>query len=94
MDSFSRPPPRRTLFSGSVPAGNATDHGAIRLAYISGHYGVKEEYLAYSVQNFIADFGGYLGLLLGQSVVSFFDIGRRLSAKCAEACCLEKKIGK
>ena len=28
----------------------------------------------YSIANFIADFGGYLGLLLGASVLSMFDV--------------------
>ena len=28
----------------------------------------------YSLTNFIADFGGYLGLLLGASVLSMFDV--------------------
>ncbi len=28
--------------------------------------------------NFIADFGGYLGLLLGHSLLTFYDVGKEL----------------
>ena len=34
---------------------------------------VREEFYAYDVNNFIADVGGFLGLLLGQSVLSLVD---------------------
>jgi hypothetical protein len=33
------------------------------------------QFLAYDGNTFIADFGGYLGLLLGQSIIAFFDLG-------------------
>ena len=34
---------------------------------------VKRESLAYNSQNFMSDFGGYLGLLLGWSILSIYD---------------------
>ena len=36
---------------------------------------MQEQYLAYNLDSLIADFGGYLGLLLGQSILSFYDLG-------------------
>ena len=35
---------------------------------------IHEEVRLYTMANFIADFGGYLGLLLGASIMSFFDL--------------------
>ena len=35
---------------------------------------IHEEVRLYTIANFIADFGGFLGLLLGASVLSLFDI--------------------
>ena len=35
---------------------------------------IHEEVRLYTMANFIADFGGFLGLLLGASVLSLFDI--------------------
>ena len=36
---------------------------------------VSKEYYAYDTNSFIADVGGYLGLCLGFSLLSFFDLG-------------------
>jgi hypothetical protein len=41
-------------------------------------YTVKEQYLVYGLPDLIADFGGFLGLLLGYSVLSFFDLSRKM----------------
>ena len=37
-----------------------------------GSYQLEEEYKVYELNDFIADVGGYLGLLLGHSVLSFY----------------------
>ena len=34
---------------------------------------VKKQYYTYNFQDFLADFGGYLGLLLGYSILGFYD---------------------
>ena len=34
---------------------------------------VTEEVLAYTIEDLVADFGGYLGLLLGASILSMYD---------------------
>ena len=45
----------------------------IGLYYVSNKVTVKEEYYTYDTANIIADFGGYLGLLLGYSILGFYD---------------------
>ena len=43
----------------------------------SGRYVGKKFYYTYNANAFFADIGGYLGLLLGHSVLSFYDIAKR-----------------
>ena len=40
-----------------------------------GRYQEMEEYLIYDFNSFIADVGGYLGLLLGQSLYGIYQMG-------------------
>ena len=40
-----------------------------------------EEILVYNYQDLIADFGGYLGLLLGASIISMYDIVKEFILK-------------
>ena len=40
-----------------------------------GRYEEMEEYLIYDFNSFIADVGGYLGLLLGQSLYGIYQMG-------------------
>jgi hypothetical protein len=49
---------------------------SLNLYYGSGRYQVRHQYLTYDAQSLVADIGGYLGLLLGHSVLSFYDIAR------------------
>ena len=42
--------------------------------YRDGMYNLNEEYLVYDYNNFIADIGGYLGLLLGHSIFSIYSM--------------------
>ena len=44
-----------------------------RLRMNSPNSEVKTEFLVYGRNDFTADVGGYLGLLLGHSVLSFYD---------------------
>jgi hypothetical protein len=50
----------------------------LEIGYYGTDYTVKEQYLVYGFPDLIADFGGFLGLLLGYSVLSFFDLGRKM----------------
>ncbi len=50
---------------------SATDTELVlRFLFQSGKYEEKEEYFIYTTDSFIADVGGYLGLLLGHSIFS------------------------
>ena len=46
----------------------------LRLQFRDGTYNLNEEYLVYDYNNFIADIGGYLGLLLGHSILSVYSM--------------------
>ena len=46
-----------------------------------GMYNLNEEYLVYDYNNFIADIGGYLGLLLGHSILSVYTMSADLITK-------------
>lgn len=45
----------------------------VDLLIISGSYDVKEQYVVYDFSSLVADIGGYLGLLLGQSLLTSYD---------------------
>ena len=53
---------------------------SLKLFYNTGLYHIKEQYYTYGLNSFVADFGGYLGLLLGHSILSAFDFGRDVFA--------------
>ena len=46
----------------------------LRFVYPRGEYDLVEEYYIYNWGSFIADVGGYLGLLLGSSALSMYHI--------------------
>ena len=46
----------------------------LRFVYPRGEYDLVEEYYIYNWGSFIADVGGYLGLLLGYSALSMYHI--------------------
>ena len=46
----------------------------LQLVYPRGEYDLVEEYYIYNWGSFIADVGGYLGLLLGSSALSMYHI--------------------
>ena len=45
----------------------------MQMYYPSDRFIIKEEYYTYDTSNLIAEFGGYLGLLLGYNVLGFYD---------------------
>ena len=53
--------------------------------FSDGMYNLNEEYLVYNIDNFIADIGGYLGLLLGQSIFSIYSMSAEWLAKHVRA---------
>jgi hypothetical protein len=47
-----------------------------------------ENFISYTIQNFVADLGGLIGLFLGFSILSFVEI----FYNCVTFCCRKKKI--
>ncbi len=45
----------------------------LHLKYPESRYDVREEYLIYDINSFIADVGGFLGLLLGYSILGLLE---------------------
>ena len=58
-------------FGGTEPAGAK----ALKLYmyFINGQYDEREQYVIYDLNSFIADVGGYMGLLLGMSLQGMFE---------------------
>ena len=48
----------------------------IFMFYANGRYQVGNQYYTYDLNTYVADFGGYLGLLLGYSILSFFEMAQ------------------
>ena len=48
------------------------EEASIRLKYLHGEHELAEEYYLYDIDSFIPDVGGYLGLLLGYSLLSMY----------------------
>ena len=64
------------------------DQAELSWHFDNGQYEEKKEYLTYDTNSFVADFGGYLGLLLGHSILTFYDwfvliIGQLSRVLCA-----------
>ena len=51
---------------------NGKEEVRLRFTYPTGEYESKEEYYIYDAKSFVADIGGYLGLLLGYSLLSLY----------------------
>ena len=51
----------------------AADRMSLKWEYMNSDYIVRQEYLTYDISSFIADVGGYLGLLLGHSLLSIYE---------------------
>jgi hypothetical protein len=49
--------------------------------YPGGRYNYKEFYYTYDATSFFADLGGYLGLLLGHSMLSFYDMAKPIGMR-------------
>ena len=45
---------------------------------------IKEEYEIYTIENFVAEVGGYLGLLLGASILSIVESSTVIIGKMFE----------
>ena len=59
-------------FKDADNSGETVDTVEVHLIFASARHLVREEYYRYGFDGFIADVGGYLGLLLGHSILSIF----------------------
>ncbi len=66
----------------------AKDLLKIKIVMQTGTYEVREQYFIYDGNTFIADIGGYLGLLLGHSILSIVQF---LAQRSGGGCCESKK---
>ena len=48
---------------------------ALEIIVPTGRYEEREQYVVYDSDSFIADVGGFLGLLLGHSMLSLYQLG-------------------
>ena len=62
----------------------------LQISFPDGSYEVKEQYLLYDFDSFIADVGGFLGLLLGCSAFSLYKVIADLLVRFRAACCKSK----
>ena len=57
----------------SIKGGFSRNRMALEWEYMNSDYIVRQEYLTYDMNSLIADIGGYLGLLLGYSLLSIYE---------------------
>ena len=52
--------------------------------YPSGSYIEKVYYYTYDFSDYFADIGGYMGLLLGYSLLNFYDVFKKMCTRMAK----------
>ena len=52
----------------------------------SSEYEFKRQYYTYDWNSFVADVGGYMGLLLGHSLLSYYDVAKLVWKRGQEEC--------
>ena len=57
--------------------------GNFKKWYNSYLFQIITEQWFYDISNFVADFGGYMGLLLGASVITLYEQGKRICTSVA-----------
>ena len=70
----------------TAPDASLSDQWGLAIFFAKDKFPVKEQFYVYDTPNLIADFGGYLGLLLGYSLLGFYDTLMDLFEKLFEKC--------
>ena len=70
----------------TAPDPSLTDQWGVAIFFAKDKFSVKEQFYIYDTPNLIADFGGYLGLLLGYSLLGFYDTLMDFFEKMFEKC--------
>ncbi len=63
----------------------------VKLYFRTGRYMSTEQYVIYDTNAYIADIGGYLGLLLGHSLMSLYQMGTEKIVRCCRGFYAKKK---
>ena len=70
----------------SAPDPGMQDRWQVSIYFAKDKFPVKEQFFIYDNATFLSDFGAYLGLLLGYSILTFyemfFDLMGYMSQKC------------
>ena len=75
----------KPLFPGQRPNFDK-DAWVFECFFGKDRFPIREQYSTYDFQNLLADFGGYLGLLLGYSLLGFYDIVTELIEQVFDKC--------
>ena len=62
----------------------------LRFSYLSNRFISKEQYYTFTNADLFSDIGGYLGLFLGHSILTFYDWIVLMIEKAREAKCGKK----
>ena len=66
--------PLQTTITPSISTGPTL---GLSFVYRDGMYNLDREYYVYDTSHFLADIGGYLGLLLGHSLLSIYSMSTK-----------------
>ncbi len=69
-------------FDGASWSALSQEQAQLTLFYSSGVYEEQDQYLAYDLNTFTSDVGGQLGLLLGYSLLAFYDMAKTIAVWC------------
>ena len=62
----------------------------LRFSYLSNHFLSKEQYYTFTNADLFSDIGGYLGLFLGHSILTYYDFFKILTLKVWWVFCKRK----
>ena len=83
-------------FSSSTAAKNGRLPGTatLKLSYLTNRYISKEQYYTYTPADLFSGIGGYLGLFLGHSLLTFYEFFKicvlKMMKFCKRQVCIDK----
>ena len=58
----------------------------VHVHFLNGRYEEREQYIIYDFNSMLADIGGYMGLLLGSSLLTVYEIAEKVWLKAMASC--------